>query len=202
MDVNKLDECWIAVQVRPRYELTTARILRNKGYEEFVPTCRSKRQWSDRRREIEMPLFTGYVFCRIKAEICGPIVTTPGVIRILSIGKKIARIEDSEIEAIQAVVKSGMNVQPYPYLNVGDIVRITNGPLTGVEGIVTKYNNRRHLILSVNMVQRAVLVEIDGWSVAPVHGEEKISKNEGQPEAMQVAAPILASQCIPGISEI
>jgi transcription termination/antitermination protein NusG len=165
---NPYDDRWCAVQVTPRHEATVSAILRNKGYEQFLPTYRVKRQWSDRRKEISVPLFTGYVFCRLNSKIPWSIVTTPGVIRIVGTRKGIALIDDREIEAIQLVMKAGLKVEPATYAKIGDRVRITNGPLSGVEGIVTMCKNQHRLVVSVELIQSSVAVEIDGYNLMPV----------------------------------
>src|SRR5713226_4572887 len=97
------DRRWFALQVRPRYEKAAARALHNKGYEEFLPLYRSRRRWTDRVKEINLPLIPGYVFCRFDSSVVVPIVTTPGVIRIAGYGKTPAPVDESEITAIQAV---------------------------------------------------------------------------------------------------
>src|ERR1700760_4448993 len=112
MDLNCLGKGWFAIQVRPRYEFVTSKHLRNKGYEEFVPVYSEKRKWSDREKKIDMPLFTGYVFCRLDPEVRSPIVTTPGVIRIVGNSKGIARIDDAEIAVIQAAIRAGVKARP------------------------------------------------------------------------------------------
>lgn len=162
MAVNGGNLRWCAVQVRPRHEVLVAASLRGKGYQHFLPMHRSSRQWSDRRKVIEVPLFTGYVFCRLDTMIPWSIVSTPGVIRIVGTKKEIAVIEDSEIAAIQIVAGSGKKVQPCAYAQTGDRVRIINGPLAGVEGIVTGCSNQRRLVLSVDLIQSSVSVEVDG----------------------------------------
>lgn len=161
MEVNGSNRRWCAVQVRPRYEVLVAAGLRAKGYREFLPMYRIKRQWSDRRKEIEVPLFAGYVFCQLDAQIPWTIVSTPGVIRLVGTKEEIAAIDDKEIEAIRIAAGSGKKVQPCAYVGVGDRVRITNGPLAGIEGIVTGYMNRHRLALSVNLIQSSVSVEVD-----------------------------------------
>jgi transcription termination/antitermination protein NusG len=178
MDLKECSKGWFAVQVRPKYEFITATILRNKGYEEFVPSYRSVRQWSDRRKEITAPLFPGYVFCRFNAEICAPVVTTPGVIRILGTANRSAQIEDSEIEAIQMAVASGLNLLPFPYINVGDRVCIKEGPMAGLQGILIRCNNRHRFILSVDLIQNSLAVEID---------ESEIVKMNDVPNAVPAA---------------
>jgi transcription antitermination factor NusG len=170
VDRNRLDAWWFAIQVRPRYEFVTARILRSKGYEEFVPTYHSLRQWSDRRKEIEVPLFTGYVFCKYDPRIQTPIVTTAGAIRIVGTSKGVSRIEGYEMQAIQTMVQSEMKAQPCPYLAVGDQLRIGRGPLSGLEGILKSQGNQCCLVLSVNLIQASISVEIDSSDIATVNG--------------------------------
>lgn len=166
MNLNSFQSAWIAIQVRPRHELIIADLLRYKGYEIFVPTYRSKRQWSDRIKELELPLFTGYLFCRLKAEIRNPIMLTPGVIRIVGSRTEIATIDEREIEALQGVAKNRIPARPCPFLNAGDRVRIQDGPLAGVEGILVRHKSDERLILSVNLVQRSIEVEVHGARIA------------------------------------
>jgi transcription antitermination factor NusG len=141
-------------------------MLRSKGYEEFLPKYRVKRQWSDRVKEIETPLFTGYVFCKLNSGVPWSIIATPSVVRIVGTRKEISVIDDKEIEAIQLVTKAGVRVEPCAYAKIGDRVRITNGPLSGVEGIVTGYKNKQRLMLSVDLIQSAVSIEVDGYDLA------------------------------------
>lgn len=159
---------WLAIQVKSRHELLTAKILSNKGYDPFVPLYRSKRQWSDRRKEVELPLFAGYIFSKFKAGAWGPIITTPGVIRIVCAGKTMAVISDSEIEVIRTVVQHGFKAQPCGYLKNGDRVRIEDGPLAGVEGILVGWENGHRLILSIDLVQSSVAVDINSCKLQRV----------------------------------
>jgi transcription antitermination factor NusG len=165
MDLDRLDKCWFAIQVRPRYEFLVACTLRNKGFEEFLPSYKSKRQWSDRKKEVELPLFPGYVFCRFNAQIRTPILTTPGIIRIVS---PHLAIPDSEIEAIQAVVASSVPASPCSYIKVGSRVELIGGPLAGIQGILVSYRNQHRLVLSVTLVQSSISVEVDHTEVRPI----------------------------------
>lgn len=160
MSVGNFHGAWVAVQVRPRYEFVTSELLRYKGYEVFVPTYRRKRQWSDRVKDLELPLFTGYIFCRLEIQIRNPIVATPGVIRIVGSGKEMATIDEREIEALQGVTKSRVPARPCPFVNVGDRVRVREGSLAGVEGILVRHKSGDRLILSVKLVQQSIEVEI------------------------------------------
>lgn len=155
------DHCWFALQVKAHHESVTARALHNKGYEEFLPLCNCYRRWTDRVKELRLPLFPGYVFCRFSAGVIAPIVTTPGVIRIVGNGKRPAPVDESEITALQAVAQSGAPCQPWPHLEVGDLVRLGDGPLWGLEGILLASKNHHRLLVSVTLLQRSVAVEID-----------------------------------------
>jgi transcriptional antiterminator NusG len=168
MDMYKIQHFWFAIQVKPRHEFLTAKLLHGKGYEEFVPSYRSRRQWSDRIKEIEFPLFTGYVFCRFDPEKRWPVVSTHGVIRVVGSRNGPEPISDEEIEAIRRVMGSGMNLQPCDYLKAGDRVRIKSGPLAGVEGALVSIRNRKQLILSINLIQGSVVVDIDQCAISAV----------------------------------
>jgi transcription antitermination factor NusG len=161
VDFRKGELGWCAVQVRPQYEVLVAAGLCAKGYREFLPMYRTKRQWSDRRKEIDVPMFTGYVFCKLNRELPGAIVTTPGVIRIVGTRKEIAFIDDWEIEAIRIVVASGKKVEPCAYAGIGDQVLITSGTLAGVEGSVVAYRNQQRLVVSLHLIQSSISVEVD-----------------------------------------
>ena len=188
MDVNTTDKCWLAVQVRPRYEMISAGILKDKGYEQYVPLYRSMRQWSDRKKEISLPLFTGYVFCRFSPDVFGPILTTYGVIRIIRSGENFAHIEDAEIERIRAVENCKLNVQPCPYLKLGDRVRINDGPLSGIEGVLSSFKNRNHLVVSIKTIQGSIAVDVEGWTVTPIKtGADRVLPDSGV--AMPPCAP-------------
>lgn len=157
---------WYAIHVRSRFEFVAAETLVGKGYEAFLPTCRSSRQWSDRSKELDQPLFPGYLFCRFDVQDrLLPILTTPGVISILGAGKAPVAVPGPEIDAIQVVIQSGLPAQPWPGLAPGCKVSIERGPLAGIEGIVLKSENpnageKDRLIVSVQLLQRSVAVKI------------------------------------------
>jgi transcription antitermination factor NusG len=158
---------WYALAVIPRKEKATAQALRAKGYEGFLPMYTVRRRWSDRMKMVEMPLFPGYVFSRFDPKVRLPLLKMPSVISILGMGKLPEAIPDPEIDALQAVCKAGVGTIPYPYLTVGAKVRINEGPLTGVEGILVQAKESR-LILSITLLQRSVAVEVDTNWIAPV----------------------------------
>src|SRR5258708_2133106 len=134
---------WFALQVRSNFERTASTILRNKGYEEFLPTYRAKRVWSDRVKEQDFPLFPGYLFCRLNQYDRFPVVSTSGVVQIVGIGKTPVAVAAAEIEAIWRITHSNLVADPWPYLEVGESVVLESGPLTGLQGILLEFKNRR-----------------------------------------------------------
>jgi transcription antitermination factor NusG len=160
---------WYAILVRSTREKTASLLLENAGYECFVPTSKYVRRWSDRMKEVEVPLFPGYLFCRMNPHNRLPVLKTPGVIQIVGVGKTPIAVEEEEINAIQRVGRSGLPTMPWPYMKVGQVVRIEEGPLRGLDGIVLKIKSGVKLVLSVSLLQRSVAVEIDGGWSSDVH---------------------------------
>jgi transcription antitermination factor NusG len=152
---------WYAVRVRSQHEDMVARHLRVRGLESFLPLYRQRHRWSDRLKEIDIPLFPGYVFCQFSSSNRLPVLTVPGVVQIVGFGKNPVPVDDSEIAALQAAVKSGLPAQPWPFLDVGDKVRIEDGPLFGVEGILVGLRGQHRVVISITLLQRSVAVEID-----------------------------------------
>jgi transcription antitermination factor NusG len=159
---------WFALQIRSRYENIVTAHLDGKGYESFLPRYKSRIRWSDRFKEVERPLFSGYLFCRLNLSNRLPILTIPGVILIVGIDKIPIPIDETEMAAIQAAVKSGLPTQPMQFLQVGQRVRINYGPLCGLEGSLLDFRGRNHLVLSVTILQRSIAVQIENASVTSV----------------------------------
>ena len=152
---------WFALRVKSRQEKIVSCILRNKGLEQFLPVYRSKRKWVDRVREIDFPLFPGYVFCRFSPEARIPVVTTPGVVDIVRCGPMFAVVDPAEMAALQALMKSQLPAHPW-HMEVGQQVMIEGGSLDGVVGFLLQTKNSNRVVLRVTALQRSVLVEIDG----------------------------------------
>src|SRR5207302_8026657 len=157
------DKSWFALQVRTRTEHRVATILRAKGYEEFLPTRNVRR----RRAFVPAPLFPGYVFCRLNPTVYGLIVTTPGVIRIVEFGGKPAVIDPEEIRSVQLIVNSGATVCVSKGLHPGDKICITEGALPGAVGILASIRPKQRLVVSITMIMRTVIAEVDpDWVAA------------------------------------
>lgn len=152
---------WLAVQVRARHEKAVGETLRVKGYEDFVPLYRCQRQWSDRVTSIQLPLFSGYVFCRPLTRVASLIVATRGVLRL------VGEVPDSEIAALKAIVASGLPAEPWAFLQTGQQVRLQAGPLSGLEGILMSFTKQQRVVVSVTLLQRSVAIEIQREWVTP-----------------------------------
>jgi transcription antitermination factor NusG len=159
---------WYAIQVRTKHELNVANLLYRRGYDPFVPVYQARRRWSDRVKVSQAALFPGYLFCRLNIQNRLPILTTPGVSQIVGYSKTPTPVDESEINAIQALVASGLPNQPWPFLRSGDRVHIERGPLRGLEGILIEIRGAHRLVLSVTLLQRSVAVEIEPGFVRSV----------------------------------
>lgn len=165
MSPSNLNDRWYALQVRPRFEKLAAKHLSMKGYEEYLPLYTSRRSWSDRTKALQLPLFPGYTFCRFNVQNRLPILVVPGVLSIVGIGKVPVSIDDAEILAIQAVIASGLQYGPWPYILPGHRVRVERGALAGLEGTVIRVQSDLRLVLSLPLLQRSVSVEMDAECV-------------------------------------
>lgn len=159
---------WFALRVRPRAERMVADALAGKGYEEFLPLHKERRRWSDRVKTVETPLFAGYVFCRFDVQKRLGILTTPGVIQVVSTGNTPQPIADQEIDSLRVVIGSGLHLESWPYLHVGQHVSIVAGPLAGATGILQSVKSQDRLVVSVSLLQRSVAVEIPEHCAWPV----------------------------------
>jgi len=159
---------WFAVRVRSNHERVAAAHLRERGYEEFSPSWKTERRWSDRTKEMDQFFFPGYVFCRLNPLDRLPVLTAPGVVDLVSFGKIPAPVPELEIENVRRMVQSGLFVMPWPFLELGHRVLIERGPLAGVEGILDEVKGKCRLVVSVQLLQRSVSAEVDRDWIRPL----------------------------------
>lgn len=186
MLISVSDNQWFALQVRTRMEPQVSTILRAKGYEEFLPTYKTRRSGAP----VDSPLFPGYLFCKITPQSCGLIVTTPGVIRIVEFGGKPAPIDPYEIKSLQLLVNSGAPISAWHGLELGDKVYIEEGPLRGAVGILTSFRTKQRLTVSITLMMRTVSAEVDhDWvtSLTPL-GRHKPIERESNRLALRQSA--------------
>lgn len=159
---------WFAIHVRSKQERIVSQTLRGQGYEEFLPFLKVTRTWSDRTKQLEEPLFPGYLFCRLNFEERLPVMKIPGVVSIVGFGNGPFPVSQQEVEAVQTVVRSGLPLSRWSDTVVGTPVQIEAGPLAGVTGTLVEFKNQHRLIVSVTILQRNVAVEIDASTARPV----------------------------------
>lgn len=159
---------WYAVRVRSKCESRVFAGLQGKGYEAYVPLYRKHSRWTDRVKQIDCVLFPGYVFCRLDANRRLPVLKTPGVVNVVEFGGVFTSIPEHEIEAVRRVIRSGLAATPWPFLREGQRVRVCHGSLKDVEGVLLQSKGDCRLVISVNLLQRSVSVEIDRDSIEPV----------------------------------
>ncbi len=152
---------WFALRVRSNCEKTAAAALEVAGYEHFLPSYRATRQWSDRRKQIDLPLFPGYVFARLGLQHLARVVAFRSVVHVVGAGRIPVPVDDHDIAAIKSVVRSGLPSGPWPFLRVGQQVIIERGPLAGVSGILIEIKKQHRLVVSVSMLMRSVAVDVD-----------------------------------------
>jgi len=169
---------WYALYVRSRHEKTVENSLRVKGYSVFSPSYRTKRKRVDRITEVEVALFPGYVFCQFDSNKRLPILMTPGVVGVVARGNRAEPVDDTEIASIRTVALAGRPVQPWPFLRLGQRIRLQAGPLAGAEGIFLRVKDEYHLVVSITLLQRAVSVVIEKDAVAPLFFGDRQAPSE------------------------
>lgn len=167
---------WFAIRVRSNHEQVAVEHLRARGFEEFAPSYKSERKWSDRTKVINRPLFPGYVFSRLSPSNRLPVLSIPGVVGLVSFAGAPSAIPDDEIERVRKMVNSGLPVAPFPFLSRGEPVIMERGPLMGLEGIVQETKGVLRLIISINLLQRSVCVEVDRSWVRPATQSDTASR--------------------------
>ena len=155
------DCSWHALYARHQHERVAADILSRKGFEVFLPMYSAVHRWKDRNKELSLPLFPCYFFVRGGLDRWLDVMRTPGVHHGVGWGGQVAVIPEEEIQAVRRMVESSLMVEPHPFLRCGDQVRVKSGPLEGIEGILLRKKNLFRLVLCVEMLQKAVAVEVD-----------------------------------------
>lgn len=163
-------ENWYAVQTRARHERVVAHRLRERGVTTFLPTFTEVHRWSDRRKTVELPLFSCYLFVRLmpSSEARVRVLRVDSVLRFVGIHGLGTPIPDEQIDAVRTLVEEHLPCCSHPFLKIGQRVRIRGGALDGLEGILLSRNGDRTLIISVDAIQRSLAVRVEGYDVEPV----------------------------------
>ena len=158
---------WFAILTRPRHEKKVARQLADRSLTAFVPTLPQIHQWSDRRKTVELPVFSCYVFVHVVdwRDDYFKVLRTPGVFQWVRLGFEPSAIPDSEMNTIRSLVAKAVPVAPFPYLKIGQRVRLRSGCLDGIEGILVGRKGDRKLVLSIDLIQQSLAVSIEGYEI-------------------------------------
>lgn len=159
---------WLAVSIKPRHERAVEEALRQREIESFLPTYCAAHRWSDRVKRLHMPLFPGYVFCRFNQNQRLHVLRIPGIRSVISFGSQLIPVPDEEIDRIRRMVTSGCSIEPWPFLKSGQTVRINDGPLTGLEGILAEFRSTWRVVVGLNLLQRSVAVQLSRYQITPL----------------------------------
>ncbi len=161
------ETCWYATYVCTHHERKVVRQLEERRVTCFLPVYRSVRRWKDRRKELDLVLFPGYVFVHI--DLCNRlrVLDLPGVVRLVSCNGQPVAVPQQEIEALKDGLVAGVRAEPHPYLKVGRQVRVKHGPLQGLQGVLVRRKEGFRLVLSLDLIMRSIAVEVDEADVEP-----------------------------------
>ncbi len=162
-------ESWYALCTRLRWEKKIESALRQHQLSTYLPLIQERHHWSDRSKTVEVPLFPGYLFVRTEgsSENRLGILQIKGVLGFAGARREGSELNESEIENLRLVLDHGSKVSSHPFLRAGQRARICSGALQGVEGVILSVNNRKKLVISVELIQRSVAITCDGYEVAP-----------------------------------
>jgi transcription antitermination factor NusG len=159
---------WYAVCTCANHEKRVADQFSVRAVEHFLPLYESVRRWKDRQVQLQLPLFPGYVFVRIALSDRLQVLEVPSVARLVGFSGTPTPLPDVEIETLKAGLAGGVRAIPYPYLNAGRCVRIVAGPLAGLTGIVLRRQGKFRVAISIDLIQRSIVVEASAADVEPV----------------------------------
>lgn len=159
---------WYAACTRSRHEKSVAERLARNSVEAFVPIYEAVRRWRNGRHRVQVPLFSGYTFVRIALRDRMHILKVPGVVRLVGFHGMPVPLPEGEIERLRRALTIGTKAEPHRFLTVGRRVRIIVGPLAGNEGILVRRRGDFHVVLSIDLIQRSILVDVEANSLEPV----------------------------------
>lgn len=163
-------ETWYALHTRPRHEKIVTQRLEERGVTTFLPLVTEVRRWSDRKKSVQMPLFSCYVFAKFAPNRSERlrVLRVEGVFSLVGAQGEGIAIPDEQIHAVRSLVEGQLPWSSHPFLKIGQRVRIRSGALDGLEGVLVQRNGDRTLVISVDAIQRSLAVRVEGYEVEPV----------------------------------
>jgi transcription antitermination factor NusG len=159
---------WYALRVKPQHERTVSYALQKRGIDRYVPLYKSLRRWADSFKELELPIFPGYLFCRLTTSDMPGVLATPAVYQLVGIGDEPSPIAEDELHTIQRIESAGLPIVPWPWLKEGQQVQIARGPLAGVTGLLAGTAKSWHVVVNIQLLRRGVAVAVDRGDLAPM----------------------------------
>ena len=165
-----LEPRWYAAYTCAQHEKRVAAELGMREVEHFLPLYSSVRRWKDRRVTLELPLFPGYVFVRLALRERLRVVQIPSVVRLVGFNGLPTALPDEEMEILRKGICQSLRAEPHPFLTVGRRVRIIRGPFAGLEGVLKRKKSGMRVVVSLELIQRSVAVDVDATDLRPRNG--------------------------------
>ena len=156
---------WFALRVAPHHERRAGAALERQGVESYVPLYTERRRWSDRYKQVELPLFPGYLFSRLPAPSLDAVLALPGILHVLPSNLDPLPVDAAEVDLVRRLCAAGRSISPSEW-RPGDRVTVRTGPLAGASGTVAREKDQTHLIVSFPLFGRTVAVEVDAATLA------------------------------------
>jgi transcription antitermination factor NusG len=164
------EQHWYAAYTCANHEKQVAAQLDVRAVEHFLPLYSSVRRWKDRRVTLELPLFPGYVFIRLALQERLRVLEIPSLVRLVGFSGGPAALPDEEMEILRSGLGRSLRAEPHPFLTVGRRVRITGGPFAGLEGVLKRKKRSLRVVVTLELIQRSVAVDVDVADVQAVAG--------------------------------
>ncbi len=158
--------CWYAVYTCANHEKRVAEQFVSRSVDHFLPQYESVRRWKDRKVRLTLPLFPGYLFVHLAAQERLRVLQVPGVVRLVGFNGSPTPMPEEDLHRIREFLGQGRHAEPHPYLQAGRRALVVRGPLAGMEGIVLRRKNRSRLVISFDLIQRSMAIEIDAADLA------------------------------------
>ena len=159
---------WYAAYTNANHEKSVAAQFSVRAVEHFLPQYESLRRWKDRQKKLQLPLFPGYVFVKLALRDRLQVIQVPGVVRLVGFGEQPVPLADAEVEGLREALAGGLCAEPHRFLKTGQRVRIVSGPLAGREGILKRWKGDMRVLLSIELIQRSILIDVDASALVPL----------------------------------
>lgn len=167
-ETTMMQKHWYALYTSANHEKRVASELGRRSVENFLPLYSSVRRWQDRRVQLQLPLFPGYVFVHLALSDRLRVLQVPGVAKLVGFGGQPVALPDEQLEALRVGLNGQLCAEPHPYLSLGRRIRVLRGPFQGVDGILVRKKGVFRVVLSLELIMRSIAVEVDVADVGPV----------------------------------